>query len=104
MLYFPLMRQFLESLSLTSGAIVVAVASTALVWVLTFLLPKLPRWIWAVVVPFGLAYCLYWSPVWLGADSSEYSAWAFLGVGGWFFAGFFPSAFLVRILEKRASK
>jgi len=100
------MKAFIESLSLTSRAVVIAVLSVMVVWVLCSVVPVTPRWrwIWAVAVPFGLAYCLYWSPVWLGANASEYGAWAFLGVGGWFFAGFFPSAFLVRILEKRATR
>jgi hypothetical protein len=41
-----------------------------------------------VIVPFSLAYCLYWLPVWLGAEPSEFSAWAILFVGAWFLAGF----------------
>ncbi len=100
------MRAFIESLSLTWGAVVIAILSVIVVWILCSLLPVASRWrwIWAVVVPFTLAYCLYWSPVWLGADASGYDVWKFLGVGGWFFAGFFPSAFLVRILEKRATR
>jgi hypothetical protein len=98
------MRAFVESLSLGSTAILVAVVSTGLVWLLARLFPKFPHWISALVVPFGLAYCLYWSPVWLGADPSEYGAWQLLGIGAPFFAGLFPSAILIRILEKRRAK
>jgi hypothetical protein len=57
-----------------------------------------------VIVPFVLAYCLYWSPVWLGADPLGYDVWKFLFIGAWFFAGFFPSAVLVLILQKRHAK
>ena len=100
------MKAFIESLSLTSGAIVIAVPSVIVVWILCSMVPVAPRWrwIWALIVPFGLAYCLYWSPVWLGADASGYDVWKFLGIGGWFFAGFFPSAVVVWILEKRRAK
>ena len=54
-----------------------------------------------VIVPFVLAYCLYWSPVWLGnEDSSGYDVWELMIVP-WALAGFFPSAILVLILQKR---
>ncbi len=97
------MKAFIESLSLTSGAVVIAILSVIVVWILCSLLPVASpwRWIWAVVVPFGLAYCLYWSPVWLGADASEYSAWAFAFLVPWFLAGAIPSAIIIVILQKR---
>jgi len=98
------MRSFIESLSLTSGAIVIAVLSTALVWLLCALCPVRLRKLWVVIVPFVLAYCLYWFPVWLGADDSEYGAWAIAGVGGWFLAGAVPSAVLVIMLGRRGAK
>lgn len=41
--------------------------------------PTYVRWLLVVAIPFVLAYCLYWSPVWLGSDDvSQYSAWAVL--------------------------
>jgi len=96
------MKAFLESLSLTSGALLVAVVSAAAVWILSTLLPKVLRWIWAVVVPFVLAYCLYWSPVWLGSDDvSQYGAWAFVVVPTWFVAGVIASALTMQVLPKR---
>lgn len=99
------MKDFLESFSLGSGALLIAFLSVGIVWLLTFLLLKTLDWLWVIVVPFVLAYCLYWSPVWLGADDvSQYGAWSFLGVGTWFLAGLFPSAILAPILRKRRSK
>jgi hypothetical protein len=95
---------FLESLSLSSGAILIAIISVGVVWLLCFVLPFALRAIWVIVVPLVLAYSLYWLPVWLGAGVSEYGAWAVLGVGTWFFSGFFPSAVMVLILQKRRSK
>ena len=97
----PRMKTFVESLSLGSGAILTALLSVSIVWLLCSVLPAALRCLWAVIVPFGLAYCIYWLPVWLGADPLEYGAWAILGVGAWFLAGFFPSAVVVLILQKR---
>ena len=85
-------------------AILVAVLSLAMVSLLSFVAPRRLRALWVVIVPFVLAYCLYRFPVWLGADSLEFSAWEVLGVGVLFFAGFFPSAVLVLILQKRRAK
>jgi hypothetical protein len=98
------MKTFLESFSLGSGSLLIAVLSTGVVWLLRSLLPKNLHSLSAVVVPFVLAYCLYWSPVWLGSYSDEYSAWAVLGIGTWFLAGFFPSAVTVLIIQKRRAR
>ncbi len=97
------MRVFLESLSLTSGAIIVALSSAALVCLFSSLLPKRLNWFWVVIVPLALAHILYWSPVWLGADRSEYTTWAGLCVGTWLIAGAVPSAVIILILRKRNS-
>jgi hypothetical protein len=95
------MKPFVESLSLVSGALLVAGLSVGAVWLLSSVWPTSLRELWVVVVPFTFAYCLYRIPVWLGSDPSEYDAWAILFVGTWFLAGFFPSAVLVLVLRKR---
>lgn len=95
------MRALADSLLPYSGIILTGILSVAIVWLLSFLAPKRLRALWVVIVPFVLAYSLYWFPVWLGADPSEYGAWAALGIGELFFAGFLPSAVLVLILQKR---
>lgn len=93
---------FLESLSLTSGALLVAIVSAAAVWILSTLLPKVQRWIWVIIVPFVLAYCLYWLPVWLGSDDvSQFVAWAFVVVPIWFVTGVIASRLTVLVLPKR---
>ena len=98
------MREFVDSLSLSSGAILIAALSVAVVWLLCYMLPVALRWLSVVIVPFIFAYSLYWLPVWLGVNPSEYSAWAGLVVGTWFLSGSIPSAALVLILRKRWAK
>jgi hypothetical protein len=95
------MKTFVESLSLGSGAFLIAVLSVGVVWLLCSVLPVALGWLWVAIVPFILAYSLYWLPVWLRADSSEYSPWAILCVGTWFLSGAIPSAGLLLILRKR---
>jgi hypothetical protein len=93
------MKELVDSLSIWSGALVVAVVSGAVVWLLASMFPAL-RKLWVVIVPFTVAFCLYWSPVWLGADPSEYHAWALVFIVPWFLAGAIPAAAIVRILPK----
>jgi hypothetical protein len=97
------MKAFLESLSLDAGAVLVAGLSMDIVWLLCRVFPFALRILWVLIVPFILAYSIYWMPVWFGADASEYVAWAWV-VWIWFFAGFFPSSLLVLILQKRRAK
>jgi hypothetical protein len=97
------MRALVESLNMVTGPIVVAVLSVGLVWLLCAKVSVRFGALWAVIVPLVIAYSLYWSPVWFGADSSEYGVWEFIIVP-WFFAGFFPSAVLVRVLQRRRAK
>jgi hypothetical protein len=98
------MRNLLESLSLGSGAAVVAVLSAGIVWLLCRGCAPPLRKFWAVVVPFLVACCLYWSPVWLGADPSEYHAWAAIGIGAWFVAGALASGAVVFMMHGNRAK
>jgi hypothetical protein len=103
------MKALVESLSLGSGAILVAILSAGVVWLLSSVFPESLRKVWVVIVPFAFAYCLYWSPAWLTEGSefdralirSEYRTWAFLCIGAWFLAGAIPSAAIVAMLRKR---
>jgi hypothetical protein len=94
-------KDFLNSLSLGSGAAIVAVCSALLAWPLCYVRQAIFRWLGAVAVPFLLAYGLYWSPVWLGADPSEYFSWAFLFIGKWFLAGAVASLLVVIVFRRR---
>jgi uncharacterized membrane protein len=102
----------IESLSLTSGAFLIAIVSAGIVWLLYVVGPKDLREVWVVVVPFGLAYCLYWAPVWFAQGSeyeralikSEYRNWQFLFIIAWFLAGAIPSAAIVSLLRNRRAR
>jgi hypothetical protein len=97
-------ENFFETLPLPLTTALVALVSLGVVWLLCSLFPpRLGMW-WAVLVPFAVAYCAYWFPVWRGEDSSEYGAWAILVIGSWFVGAFVPSAILVRFLKKRREK
>jgi hypothetical protein len=98
------MKTLVESLSIGSAAILIAVLSVGVVWLLCTFLPVALRWLWVVIVPSIFAYSLYRLPVWLGDDVSEYSAWGVLLVGAWFIAGAVPSAGLVLILRERRAR
>ena len=99
------MRALVDSLSLISGAALIAVLSVAAVLLLCLAFPAVLRRLWVIIVPFILAYCLYWLPVWLGAgDVAQYHAWAGLVIGTWFLAGAIPSGILVYLLERRKEK
>jgi hypothetical protein len=86
------MLDALTSLSLTSGALVVAAVSAALAVGLARVSSVKARWSLGLLVPFAASYSLYWLPVWMGADPSEYSAWALLFVGPWSVAGVLASS------------
>ena len=98
------MKALIDSLSFTSCAILIAFLSVGLVWPLCYLRSAVFRRLGVVILPFVFAYSLYWLPVWLGVNPSEYSAWAGLVVGTWFLSGSIPSAALVLILRKRWAK
>src|SRR5579859_2443877 len=85
-------KTFLESLSIGSGAVLVAVFSAVLAW------------LGAALVPLVLAYSLYWLPVWLGANPSEYFSWAFLCIGAWYLAGVVPTVVVVVVVGKYRAK
>jgi len=93
-------KAFIESLSFGSGAALIAIFSALLAWPLCYVRPILARWAGAVLVPLILSYCLYWSPVWLGDNPSEYSSWALLFIGPWFLAGVIPSAVIIFIVGR----
>jgi hypothetical protein len=94
-------ENFFETLPLWATTSLVALVAVVVVLLACVIFPRRMSIWWAVVVPFAVAYCAYWFPVWRGADSSEYSAWALLVIGIWFVAGFVPSAILIRFLRSR---
>ncbi|HSY48808.1 MAG TPA: hypothetical protein VLC46_08360 [Thermoanaerobaculia bacterium] len=88
-------RELVDSLSLTSGAALIAgmsfIAALALVPVRNVAV----RWTTALAIPVLLSYSLYWLPVWLGSNSAEYSAWAPLFLVGWSVSGAVAACFVL---------
>jgi hypothetical protein len=100
------MKAFVESFSFSSGAVLIAIVSSVIVWLLCSVFPASLHKLWVVIVPFALANCLYWSAAWLEADGSEYNRaivmsdyhmWALAFIVPWFLAGAIPSAAVVRL-------
>lgn len=85
------MRQIIESLSWTSGFFVVAVLSAVFALFTGRLHPTALRWGAGALAPISISYCLYWLPVWLGADASEYSSWSGVFVIPWSLVGILAS-------------
>jgi uncharacterized membrane protein len=85
------MRQLIDSLSWTSGFFVVALLSAVVALFTGRLQPTALRWVAGALAPIAISYSLYWSPVWLGADSSEYSSWSGVFVIPWSLVGILVS-------------
>jgi hypothetical protein len=96
-------QAFFQSLSLTSASALVAIVSAVAALFIGRIGSTVLRWFVAGLFPLGLSYCVYWTPVWLGADGSEYLAWALLGVGVPFLAGL-GSSVVVTFLATRHAK
>jgi hypothetical protein len=104
------MKALAESLSLGSGAVLIAIFSVVVVWLLCSVSPASLHKVWVVIVPLALANCLYWSQAWLESNGSEYERalvrseyhnWALAVIVPWFLAGVIPSAAIVGMLRTR---
>jgi hypothetical protein len=58
----------------------------------------------ALFGPLALAHSLYWAPVWLGADSSEYGSWYGVFVVPWFLFGAAVSCLVTLIVSNAKYK
>jgi hypothetical protein len=96
-------QEFFESLSLGSASLLVAVVCGLAAAVFTRITPVAIAWTGAVVLSFVVAYCVYWTPVWLGSsDRAQYFAWEFLGVGAPFLTGLVVSLVITFAFRRRA--
>ena len=99
------MRHFVESLSVFSGAAVVAALSALLTWPLFNRLNGREIWLVPLIGPLVISYALYWPPVLMGAhDEDQFAAWQLLFIVPWYLAGVVTSAqvaLLLRGLQKR---
>ena len=94
-----MLLDLLKSLSLESGALVVALASAGLSVVAARLRVPGARWTVAGTVPLLLAYSLYWLPVWLGDSPMEYRVWAPLFIVPWYMAGVAASLMVMFVIR-----
>ena len=80
--------------------LVVAVVSFLLAFVWAKVSIGWLRWLLAASMPILVAGVVYWTPVWLGGDASEYSAWSGVAVifGG--LPGAVISAFTVFLIRQ----
>jgi hypothetical protein len=99
-----MVRDFLESLSLGSGAAAIAIVSAVAALFIGHIRFAVVRWCAAVLMPFVFSYCCYWMPVWLGGSQDQYSSWEFLVVGAWFLAGLFASVVVMLIVRRYAAR
>lgn len=58
------------------------------------------KWIVILTVPFPIAYSVYWAPVWLGANVSEYAVWAPLFIIPWYLASVALTVLLLHLAGK----
>jgi hypothetical protein len=102
------MAELLDSLSLQTGALVVALTSAVVGVLVAWIAPRKVAAGLAIAVPIALAYCLYWSPVWLGGhNSAEYSTWVLFVVGVWSIVGLATSLmlyFIARVVIRSNSR
>lgn len=98
------MLKFLMSISIGSGAFFVALASAIFAAAWGHIRSELIRTILALMLPVLISYSLYWAPVWLGRDSSEYSAWALVCIIPWSVAGVIASIIIERLITSRRKR
>ena len=95
------MKEFITSLSFNSGALVVAVVSIIIALGISGIKSQKLKWMISLIVPFFVAYFLYFSPVFFfGSDPSEYSAWSRIFIIPWYAAGLFGSVIVMFIMKK----
>jgi hypothetical protein len=92
-------KEFFESQTLGSMALLVAFYSAIFGWVF-IRLPKTPRWTLVLTVPIILAYCSFRGPSWLGAHPSRYDSNSILTFFIWAGSGLAASAATVVLSAK----
>lgn len=95
------MRDIINSLSLGSGALVVAIISGLMAVGLSRIKSKKIVWVTGIIVPFLIAHLLYWAPIYFyGSNPSEYSSWSGIFITPWYAAGLIISILVFFITRK----
>lgn len=98
------MKDIINSLSLGSGALVVAILSALIAAGSSQIKSKKIKGMSGFIIPFFIAYCLYRSPAYFfGSDPSEYSAWSGIVIMPWNAAGT-PAFFLIIFVMYRIKR
>jgi hypothetical protein len=76
--FVPDMMDLFESLPLPASMLIVATISVVVVALVAQFSPSRVMWIEALILPFGIAYVIYWAPVWISHSTNvaDYLAWA----------------------------
>jgi len=89
------------------SVLMVAITASLLTLFFCFKQPVALRWISALLVPFIIAYPIYWMPEWLrGGNFLAYDSWELLGVGVAYLAGLICSLLViltVHLVRKKRS-
>jgi hypothetical protein len=98
------MLELFRSVSFGTGTLMIVCISSIVAFVLANIPNSVLKWGLSVAVPYTLSYCLYWAPVWLGAEPYEYSAWELVFVIPWSLFGFIASAVVIKRKALKAWK
>jgi hypothetical protein len=98
------MLNFIQSLPFSVLATIVAVISAAVAALFARIQSRALAWFAALAAPFVLSCALYWSPVWFGANPSEFVAWAPLFVVPWCLCGCIASCVVLLIARRHIAR
>jgi hypothetical protein len=101
------MLELFRSLSWGGGALIIVMVSVIATCGFAHIKNRSTKGCLIVLSPFVFSYGLYWAPVWLGADPSEYYSWSLLFIIPWGFAGLSASLIsmkIIRALEKNRTR
>ena len=94
------MLEIVQSISFNSGFFVVSVLSIIICLPISNLGNILVKWFLILIIPYIIAYCLYWSPKWLGSHSDQYSSWAPVFINPWYIVALLSVVIVLYIKEK----
>lgn len=94
------MLELLRSISLGTGAVLIAVTSAVVAVGLIRISNVFLKWCLAIFISTACSYVLYWSPVWLGAEPYEYAVWELAALIPWTLAGLIASAIVFNIMSR----
>jgi hypothetical protein len=95
------MLDWIDSLSLARGALVIALVSGVVALAFARLRSTALAWTCALLVPVVLAPVLYWTPVWSGENAYEYRTWIAVFLVPWWLAGLAAASVVLAVARRR---